>query len=240
VGEKRALSRAQARDVLSAIGDRRNAARWWAGIALGLRQGEALGLRWDYADLEAGELRVWHQLQRLTWRHGCEPPCSGKRGADCPQRSGGGLVLREIKERRHKTVPLPAELVALLAAHRAAQVTERLKAGPEWQDHGLVFCQENGRPVDPRADWEEWRGILEAAGVPHGGVHLMRHSAASIALGEGVALAVVQEMLGHSDIRQTRAYTHVPSGLARAAAGRMGRALRTPAATKTATKEPGA
>jgi site-specific recombinase XerD len=37
----------------------------------------------------------------------------------------------------------------------------------------------------------------------------MRHSAATIALDEGIALAVVQEMLGHSDIRVTRGYTHV-------------------------------
>ena len=42
----------------------------------------------------------------------------------------------------------------------------------------------------------------------------MRHSAATIALDEGVALAVVQEMLGHSDIRVTRGYTHVSSLLA--------------------------
>jgi hypothetical protein len=35
----------------------------------------------------------------------------------------------------------------------------------------------------------------------------MRHLAATIALDEGIALAVVQEMLGHSDIRVTRAYT---------------------------------
>jgi site-specific recombinase XerD len=36
----------------------------------------------------------------------------------------------------------------------------------------------------------------------------MRHSAATIALEEGVGLAVVQEMLGHSDIRVTRGYTN--------------------------------
>jgi hypothetical protein len=46
----------------------------------------------------------------------------------------------------------------------------------------------------------------------------MRHSAATIALDAGIALAVVQEMLGHSDIRVTRGYTHVSSLLAQAAA----------------------
>ena len=43
----------------------------------------------------------------------------------------------------------------------------------------------------------------------------MRHSAAIIALDEGIALTVVQEPLGYSDIRVTRGYTHVSTLLAR-------------------------
>jgi site-specific recombinase XerD len=104
-----------------------------------------------------------------------------------------------------------------------------------WHDHGVVFAQENGRPLDPRADWQEWADILAAAGLPHHGVHAMRHSAATIALDEGVALAVVQEMLGHSDIRVTRGYTHVSSVLAQDGAARLGRALFGETATRTAT-----
>jgi site-specific recombinase XerD len=99
-----------------------------------------------------------------------------------------------------------------------------------------VFAQENGRPIDPRADWQEWSDILAEGGIPHTGTHAMRHSAATIALDHGVALAVVQEMLGHSDIRVTRGYTHVSSLLAQDAAARLGQALFGKTATKTATK----
>jgi integrase len=53
----------------------------------------------------------------------------------------------------------------------------------------------------------------------------MRHSAATIAIDQGVALPVVQEMLGHSDIRVTRDYVHVSSPLAQDGAARVGRAL---------------
>ena len=53
----------------------------------------------------------------------------------------------------------------------------------------------------------------------------MRHSAATIALEEEIALAVVQELLSHSGIRVTRGYTHVSSPLAQDAAARLGRAL---------------
>lgn len=274
--DKAALSQLQARAVLNAVAGRRNAARWSVGLACGLRQGEALGLRWPYVDLDSGELRVWFQLQRLPWRHGCadvaactegkhrrpcprrcpkaahksgrphvcipagarqlcQPGCSAH-AATCAVRHGGGLVFREIKERRRKTVPLPPELVAILTAHREVQELERDLAANLWQDHGVVFAQENGRPVDPRADWQEWSDILAEAGIPHAGTHTMRHSAATIALDQGVALAVVQEMLGHSDIRVTRGYTHVSSLLARDAAAKLGRALLGETATKTATR----
>jgi integrase len=273
---KTALSARQARSVLTAAAKRRNTSRWSVGLACGLRQGEALGLRWAFTDLDAGEMHVWWQLQRLPWRHGCadvakcaegrhrrpcprkcpkaarksgrrhvcvpdgaprlcKPGCAGH-AAQCPQRRGGGLVFREIKERRRKTVPLPAELVAALRKHRAAQSRERLAAANVWEDHDLVWCQENGRPIDSRADWQEWAGILAEAGLPHAGVHTMRHSAATIALDEGVALAVVQELLGHSDIRVTREYTHVSSPLAHDGAQRVGTALFGRTATKTATR----
>jgi site-specific recombinase XerD len=64
----------------------------------------------------------------------------------------------------------------------------------------------------------------------------MRHSAATIALDEGVALAVVQEPLGHSDIRVTRGYTHISSLQAQDAAARLGLAMFGKTATTAATK----
>lgn len=42
----------------------------------------------------------------------------------------------------------------------------------------------------------------------------MRHSAATIGLDQGTALAVVQELLSRSDIRVTRGYPYVSSTLA--------------------------
>ncbi len=52
------LNAAEARRVLAAAVGKRNGARWSVALALGLRQGEALGLTWPALDLEAGTLAV--------------------------------------------------------------------------------------------------------------------------------------------------------------------------------------
>ena len=74
------LTAAECRAILQASRGRLNAARWSVALALGLRQGEALGLMWDDVDLDAGVLRVRRAVQRRTWIHGCSP-----------RRRGGGV-----------------------------------------------------------------------------------------------------------------------------------------------------
>lgn len=89
----------------------------------------------------------------------------------------------------------------------------------------LVFTQVDGGPIDPRRDWQDWQDILLAAGADPARVHAMRHTAATTLLELGVDIRVAQEMLGHTDIRTTRAYTTVTAQLTKAAAERMGEAL---------------
>lgn len=69
--ETDALTREEARRILKAAATRRNGARWSVALALGIRQGEALGLRWSHVNLETGEIRAWFRIQRSPWEHGC-------------------------------------------------------------------------------------------------------------------------------------------------------------------------
>ena len=80
------LTRGVARSLLKVAESRPNGARWTVGLALGLRQGEALGLRWQYVELDAGAVKVWRQLQRTSWWHGCRDPkacAEGKHRLPC-------------------------------------------------------------------------------------------------------------------------------------------------------------
>jgi len=88
-------------------------------------------------------------------------------------------------------------------AHRAAQQEERAAAGPAWEDHGLVFAQPNGRPVERRSDWQAWKTLLKGASVREVRVHDGRHTATTLLLTEGVHPWVVMELLGHAQMRTT-------------------------------------
>lgn len=230
------LTDGEAVTVLDATEWRRNAARWAVGLSLGLRQGEALGLRWSYVDLGAREMRVWWQLHRRAFEHGCgEAPCGRRRPGNCPRRvlplrAGehvveGGLILKPPKGKSKRSIPLPVELVEALKAHREVQTLERTMAESAWMDHDLVFTRPDGGPIDPARDHAEWKALLKAAGVRAARVHDGRHTAATILLALGVPIEVVQEILGHSDIRLTRGYAKVASAMARDATDRIGGAL---------------
>ncbi len=148
-------------------------------------------------DESAPTLIVRRALQRHVWQHGCTPAgaCGGKRGADCPQRHGGGLVLVPPKSRAgRRTIALPPPLAQALRVHRTHQLEQRLAAGQLWVDRNLVFCQPNGRPLDPRADLRHWKRLLAAAGVRDARLHDARHTAATMLLVQGVDPRTVMDL----------------------------------------------
>jgi len=240
LGEIEPLTPRQAQRIMALASARRNGTRWSVALALGLRQGEALGLRWQFVDLNAGTLTIRWQLQRQRWRHGCGDPhaCGIDRHGDnclpgctrharaCLQRTGGGLQLTELKsDKSRRTVALPAPLVAALKAHRAEQLKERMTVGSVWPDGDYVWCQPNGRPIGAHADWDEWKALLKDAGIRDARVHDARHTAATLLLAQGVDQRVVMEILGHSQISMTAKYAHVLPEVMTDAADRIGQAL---------------
>ncbi len=107
----------------------RNGVRYVIALALGIRQGEALGLKWSRLDEETKTLQIRKALQRQIWQHGCDdphacgaryhktgpctpgckrhqracpPPCPSdctSHARSCPQRHGGGLVETDVKSK---------------------------------------------------------------------------------------------------------------------------------------------
>lgn len=257
--EVKPLTKADARKLLAAADERRNSARWVLALALGMRQGEVLGLSWQDVDLDKGSLKVAQALERAEWQHGCEDreQCvSPKKPSRCPKRQGVPMRLVDPKsEAGKRALSLPRELVDQLRAHRVAQNKERLAAGNRWWDDvadvpspapegkswDLVFRTVYGRPIQYRADYSEWRELLETAGVRRARLHDARHTAATLLLVMRVAPRVVQEILGHSRYELTMStYSHVVPELQRDAADKMGEALwgEEPATDELAQRRP--
>ena len=200
------LSVDEARVLLDAAQTDRLGALYSVALAMGLRQGEALGLRWRDVDLDLGMLQVTYQLQRIN----------------------GEAKLVEPKTRlSRRSLALPATILLALREHRQRQLEERLLAGRRWVESGLVFTSTIGTPLDGTNVTKSFQRLLARAGLPKRRFHDLRHSCATLLLVQNVAPRVVMEVLGHSQISLTmNTYSHVLPTLKREAADQMDALLR--------------
>lgn len=190
-------------------------ARYTVAIALGLRQSEALGVRWSDVELDAGTLTIAHSLHRT--------PRALRDNKDGGH--GTRYALAEPKTARsRRTIHLPAIVVTALREHRRRQLQDRMLAGSRWQGDawGLVFTTTIGTPLDGRNVSHRFVELLGRAGLRRIRFHDLRHSAATLMLAQGVSPRVIMETLGHSQIGVTmNLYAHVIPALQREAADRM-------------------
>ncbi|MFJ9093820.1 tyrosine-type recombinase/integrase [Streptomyces globisporus] len=195
--------------LLVAADKRRNAARWAVALALGLRQGEALGLKWADVDMGRGVLMVRRSRRRPRYAHGCGDPC-GRKAGYCPQRKRTNPETADTKSRAgRRVVGLPAQLADLLTAHQMKQDAERLEAGDRWADEGWLFATPDGRGTSTRTDYDDWKELLATAGVRDGRLHDARHTAATVLLILGVSERAVMGLMGWSTTAMAARYQHM-------------------------------
>jgi integrase len=244
----------QVKTILEAAMTKRNSVRWAVALALGMRQGECLGIKWsdiDWAEWDAPctehgdeccgscvteyapSLTVRRSRLRPRWRHGCSVPCGRRHGGYCPDRVPVRPETGRTKSKAgRRTIGLPEELVLLLAQHRKEQDAERLVAGQLWQDTGYVFATPTGAALNPRTDWDDWKQLLTAAGVRDGRLHDARHTAATVLLLLGVTERAVMGVMGWSNTAMAARYQHMTSAIRRDVAQRVGGLLWKPPGTR--------
>jgi integrase len=208
--------------LLEAAAKRRNGARWALALALGLRQGEALGLTWDDVDLDKGTIRVRRSRLRPRYTHGCGGTC-GKTPGRCPQRQATRPATGGVKSKAgRRSVGLPSQLVALLRTHRAEQQQERTKAHELWHDEGWVFASPTGQPINPRTDYTEWKRLLREAGLREARLHDARHTAATVLLVLRQPTPTVMSLMGWSSGSMAARYQHVTDTMRSQVASQVG------------------
>jgi integrase len=102
-------------------------------------------------------------------------------------------------DRGRRAVPLDPETVKILRGHRRRQLEERLALGDAHQDHRLVFCHEDGRPLDPDSVSQGFGRLIRRAGLPSIRFHDLRHTFATLSLKAGIPTEVVSRILGHKN-----------------------------------------
>lgn len=113
----------------------------------------------------------------------------------------GRTVIAPPKSRSSaRTLAIPADLAVWLADQRPA-------AG----GYVAISCK-SGRPITPSGLDSAWRRAVHAAGIPPITLHGCRHTCGAAAVRAGVAMRVLQDIMGHSsDTVTSRIYAHVDS-----------------------------
>lgn len=142
---------------------------------LGLRPGEALGLKWSDLDIEGCSLRVARQVQRVK---------------------GKGLVIKAVKQKKERTLPISATTIQILLAHKRYQSLQKAA----WtEDLDLVFPNSLGKPQDEKADRNAFKKLLKNAGTPNYELYQLRKTAFT-AMASQTDLKTLMEFTGHTQV----------------------------------------
>jgi integrase len=192
--------------------------RYFAGFLLsigsGLRPGEVLALKWANLNLRDRIISIEETLTRVL-------------DEDPETKNKTKIITQDAKTQKSKrTLVLARRLTAALRLHRIKQSKEKLLAGNKYTDNNYVFATATGGCVEYRNFYRSFQACLKKCGIPPVRLYALRHTFATRLLEDGEDLRVIQEILGHTDIRTTNIYTHVTRKIKTQAAAKIDSHLR--------------
>lgn len=176
-------------------------------LVTGCHPGEAIGVKWTDINFEQASITIQRQLKMRSKDDWQFAPVKSKSG--------------------NRTIALPAEFLRQLKEHRRKQQEQRLRIGPLWQNHNLVFCDSWGNALSLQPVREQFKAIAEKVGLPKTlRMYDTRHTSATLLMERGTNPKVVSERLGHANIGITLSvYSHVTQRLQAEASEKLAEAL---------------
>jgi integrase len=164
-------------------------------ISTGAREGELLGLGWEYVDLEDGTISIQRTLDQAT----------------------GGFRLKEPKSKRgRRVVDIPRFAVQALAEHRKAMLKEGGLAAK------VVFCTRTGHFISKSSFVRQvYAKVLAKAEVPYRKFHTFRHTHVSELLSRGESVVDVARRIGDRPEVILKTYAHWIPGAGKKIAHRL-------------------
>ena len=157
---------------------------------LGLRRGEVLGL--EYKDFDFGAETV-HIVRTSNYRNKATGIYTGtpKTKSSC------------------RTLFVPKNVQDVVKALHREMLKQRANIGDQWVETDRLFITWNGEPMHPNTPYTWLQRFCEERGLPFKGLHSFRHAFATQTITNGVDIATVSSLLGHSQTSTTlNIYTH--------------------------------
>jgi integrase len=155
---------------------------WVLEATSGMRRCELAGVRRDLLDLDAGTLAI--EPTRVV--------------------VDGKVIESDGKtENAQHVLALDPFTLAVLKAHVATLDRERTEFGPDYQDHGVLFCWEDGRPPHPDTITRRFKRLAAAAGLREIDLHDVRHSYVTAGREAKIDWKALSHRIGHADVAFT-------------------------------------
>lgn len=198
-GETEIYTKNQAKDMLLCLEDEpiMYQALIHLAITSGARRGELVGLKWEDIDCVNNTISIKRSNYQLK---------------------GERVQSKSTKSGKERVIVIPKYCVDLLKAHRASQAEKRLAIGDQWMDEGWIFTQWNGMPMYPTSPSQWFAKFQKRHGLLHKKFHALRHSSATLLLGNGTNIKNVAYRLGHAKLSTTNRYVHAIEEVDREAA----------------------
>lgn len=181
-GPTRRLTYEEANALLAELRKDRLGTLFFLMYVLGLRRGEAIGLRLSDLDFEDNVVHIRQQITRVT---------------------GKGLVIGAPKRQKHRSLSMGPVTISMLKAHLSARADEERSLGEGWHESGLVFTTAEGHALDPSNITHLMARLSKKAKIAHATPHSLRRTFADHAHDQGVRDKDLQQGMGHSHISMT-------------------------------------
>ncbi|KOS60873.1 site-specific integrase [Lysinibacillus agricola] len=165
---------------------------------LGLRRSEILGIRHHCIDFKNNTILIDAQLHY--------------------DQEDKKFLLGPPKNGQARTVMVPSKFMDEIKEFAEEHRHLKERCGNAWEpaldENGepidLIYTNPYGYPNHLNSITNEWRKLLERNNFTYINFHGLRHSFASFMVAKNSNFKVIQEQLGHSDIRQTiQTYSHL-------------------------------